>query len=222
MDILKNISFNPYDILFVIVVLVGFFVDYIKGFLYSVVSLFKVIGSAIVAGYVSDRFAYTLYERFLKDIIVNKVTEQLSDFRDGIIKSFGNDLIGRALNKYIQSFNADNDISQLSNVIVSEGIEKTVVNGFQLVLFLSVFIVLIILLSWLQGILVHTNDVPILGFLNRLLGGLLGVIISLILLYLISMFISILLKYNSTLLSQETILESSYFSILYKLNPFFE
>ena len=64
-DILDKI--NIYDVIFVVTVLVSFLISYKNGFLYSIVSLFKIIGSAIGAGYISKKYALYVYEKFFKD-----------------------------------------------------------------------------------------------------------------------------------------------------------
>ena len=213
---------NIYDVVFVVVILVSFLISYKNGLLYSIVSLFKVIGSAIGAGYISKKYALYIYERFFKDALISKVAQKLADFRDGLIKTFDQDIIGKAISEYLEKTALGSDLDKISETIVNDSVQNTVVSGFQIILFILVFIILIILISLLQNILLHTNDIPVLGFMNQLLGGILGALIGLIIIYLISMILSILVEYNVPYIYQKEIMSSYLFSILYKINPFFK
>ena len=219
-DILDKI--NIYDVIFVVTVLVSFLISYKNGFLYSIVSLFKIIGSAIGAGYISKKYALYVYEKFFKDALVSKVAQKLADFRDGIINSFGQDVLGKAISDYLNKTALGSDLDQISETIVNESVQNTVVSGFQIIIFIIVFLILIVLVSFLQNILLHTNDVPVLGFMNQLFGGVFGAFIGLIILYLLSMVLSILVEYNAPYIYQKEIMSSYLFSIIYKINPFFK
>ena len=135
-DILDKI--NIYDVIFVVTVLVSFLISYKNGFLYSIVSLFKVIGSAIGAGYISKKYALYVYEKFFKDALVSKVAQKLADFRDGIINSFGQDVLGKAISDYLNKTALGSDLDQISETIVNESVQNTVVSGFQIILFIIV------------------------------------------------------------------------------------
>ena len=216
-----SLEFNPYDILFVAVILVFFAYDFYKGFLYSVVSILKVGVSAWAGHYVSTRYAAYLYDQFMKEKLIEQVTEKLINFRDGLISSFGDDYIGRAISSYLKSSALGGDLSKTAESVVAEGLQETIVNGFQLILFVAVFVLLIIIISIIQGFLTQTNEIPLIGFVNRLLGGIFGALIGLFILMLIAMMCSVLLKYNISFIDQQEILSSRLFSILFKLNPFF-
>ena len=213
---------NIYDVIFVIVVFLSFVICYKNGLLYSVISFFKVIGSAIGAGYISRKYSSFLYEKFFKESLIDKVSQQLSDFRDGLINSFDDGVIGKAITDYLNKSALESDIDSISENIVNGTIQDTIVSGFQIIIFIITFILLVVLISWVQNILLHTNEVPILGFMNQLLGGVFGALISLILLYILSMILSILINYNVPYIYQRDILNSYLFSYIYKLNPFFK
>jgi hypothetical protein len=216
-----SLEFNPYDIMFVAVILVFIAYDFYKEFLYSVVSSLKVGVSAWAGHYVSTRYAAYLYDQFMKEKLIEQVTEKLINFRDGLISSFGDDYIGRAISSYLKSSALGGDLSKTAESVVAEGLQETIVNGFQLILFVAVFVLLIIIISIIQGFLTQTNEIPLIGFVNRLLGGIFGALIGLFILMLIAMMCSVLLKYNVSFIDQQEILSSRLFSILFKLNPFF-
>lgn len=220
-EFLSSLEVNIFDVIFVIIILVEFFIHYAKGFLYSVISLFKIIGSVLIAGYVSDRYASSIYDLYIEERLITKVAEKLADFKDGLISTFDEGILGEAISSYLSKHTFDDDINALSQTIVSENMENTILSGIQLILFLFVFILGIVILSSLQNLLLHTNEIPVLGFINRVLGGALGIIIGLLLIYLISMAISIILKYNNSVIPLDLLMESSLFSPLYKLNPFY-
>ena len=217
-----NSYFNIYDVIFVIILLVSFIISYRNGLLYSVFSFFKVIGSAIGAGYVSNKYATVLYDRFLKDKLVSSVAQKLSDFRDGIISSFDKDIIGKAITEYLSKTSLGGDVEKISEIIVDDGIQNTIVGGIQLFLFIVLFLVILILLTCVQNILLHTNDVPIIGFMNQFLGGVFGILIGLVILVIISMLISVFLDYNASFISKEAVMNSHLFSYIFKLNPFYK
>ena len=212
--------FNPYDILFITVLLLFFGYYFYKGFLYSIVGMLKVVGAAWAGHEVSSRFSQYLYDQFVHKKLVESVASKLIEFRDGLIDTFGDDFIGKAISSYLRKSPIGGDLTQAAETVVQDGLQETIVNGFQVLLFCLVFVLVILICSLLQNLLVHTNDIPVLGFFNRLLGGLLGVLMSVVILLLISMVISVLLKYNVSYLDQETILSSKLFSVIFKLNPF--
>lgn len=224
MDNMKNILelINLYDVIFVVIVFISFLICYKNGLLYSLVSFFKVIGSAIGAGYISKNYSLLIYERFFKDSLISKVAEELSNFRDGLVDSFDNNVIGKAISDYLSRSALGDDVEAISERIVNDTIQDTIVSGFQIVLFVLAFIVFVALISWVQNILLHTNDVPVLGFMNQMLGGLFGALIALIILFIIAMILNILINYNVPYLYRDDILNSYLFSYIYKLNPFYK
>ena len=211
---------NPYDILFLVVLLIFFGYYFYKGFLYSIVGMLKVVGAAWAGHEVSSRFFFFFYDQFVHKKLVESVASKLLEFRDGLIESFGDDFIGRAISSYLRNSQIGGDLSQAAETVVQDGLQETIVNGFHVLLFCLVFVLVVLVCSLLQNFLVHTNDIPVIGFFNRLLGGFLGVLISIIILFLISMVFSVLLKYNVSYLDQDAILASKLFSVIYKLNPF--
>lgn len=213
---------NLYDAIFVVVIFLFFIISYRNGLLYSVVSLFKVLGSAVLSGYISNRYSYNIYERFMKDSLIKKVSEKLSDFNNGLINTFGNDAIGKAISEYLGKTALGSDVNSISEMIIEGGLQDTIVGGIKLIIFVIVFLIMILILSWIQSILLHTNEVPVLGFLNRLLGGIFGVLMGIVILYIMSMLINVLLDYGASFLSEDDILSSHLFSYIYKLNPFFK
>ena len=213
---------NLYDAVFFIVIFLFFIISYRNGLLYSVVSLFKVLGSAVLSGYISNRYSYNIYERFMKDSLIKKVSEKLSDFNNGLINTFGNDAIGKAISEYLGKTALGSDVNSISEMIIEGGLQDTIVGGIKLIIFVIVFLIMILTLSWIQSILLHTNEVPVLGFLNRLLGGIFGVLMGIVILYIMSMLIYVLLDYGASFLSEDDILSSHLFSYIYKLNPFFK
>ncbi len=215
-------TINLYDVIFVIVVFFSFCICYKNGLLYSVVSFFKIIGSAIGAGYVSKNYAQILYDKFLKEALISKVSQQLGEFRDGLIDSFDNGVIGKAISEYLSKTALGSDLDSISKNIVNGSVQDTIVSGFQIIIFIITFIILVVLISFIQNILLHTNEVPILGFMNQLLGGIFGALISLVLLYILAMILNILSNYNVPYIYQDDILKSYLFSYIYKLNPFFK
>jgi len=224
MDNMKNILelINLYDVIFVVIVFISFLICYKNGLLYSLVSFFKVIGSAIGAGYISKNYSLLIYERFFKDSLISKVAEELSNFRDGLVDSFDNNVIGKAISDYLSRSALGDDVEAISERIVNDTIQDTIVSGFQIILFVLAFIVFVALISWVQNILLHTNDVPVLGFMNQMLGGLFGALIALIILFIIAMILNILINYNVPYLYRDDILNSYLFSYIYKLNPFYK
>ncbi|MBR3355143.1 MAG: CvpA family protein [Oscillospiraceae bacterium] len=221
---MKNILelINLYDVIFVVIVFISFLICYKNGLLYSLVSFFKVIGSAIGAGYISKNYSLLIYERFFKDSLISKVAEELSNFRDGLVDSFDNNVIGKAISDYLSRSALGDDVEAISERIVNDTIQDTIVSGFQIILFVLAFIVFVALISWVQNILLHTNDVPVLGFMNQMLGGLFGALIALIILFIIAMILNILINYNVPYLYRDDILNSYLFSYIYKLNPFYK
>lgn len=219
-DILGYI--NIYDAVFVIVILLSFIISFKNGLLYSVVSFFKVIGSAILSGYVGNRYSYLIYDKYLKSRLINTVAEKLEDFKDGLITSFGNDVIGKAISEYLSKTAIGNDLDNLSEKIIEEGVQSSIVGGIKLIIFVLVFLLSLLVFSWFQSILLHTNDVPVLGFVNQLFGGVFGALVGIVILYLISMLLSVFLDYNVSFVNREEITNSYLFSIIFRLNPLFK
>ena len=74
----------------------------------------------------------------------------------------------------------------------------------------------------LSGLLEGVNDLPLVGFPNQLLGGALGLVIGLLIMFILCSLISLILNiWQSPWMNKEVIESSFLFSRLFVLNPFY-
>lgn len=160
-------------ILFVVIRSVG------RGFVSSFIHLLGLAASCIVAALLSGRAAAWVYDGFLAE----KLQTAVSD----------------ALQQKLQTFVELLDrIDPTNTIITSAGdvLRTVMVALLTMVAFLIIFLLAMVIVKALARLTRNVNRVPVVGGVNRLLGGVLGAAEAFLLCYLIGMAVTVLITFS--------------------------
>lgn len=160
-------------ILFVVIRSVG------RGFVSSFIHLLGLAASCIVAALLSGRAAAWVYDGFLAE----KLQTAVSD----------------ALQQKLQTFVELLDrIDPTDTIITSarDALRTVMVALLTMVAFLIIFLLAMVIVKALARLTRNVNRVPVVGGVNRLLGGILGAAEAFLLCYLIGMAVTVLITFS--------------------------
>lgn len=160
-------------ILFVVIRSVG------RGFISSFIHLLGLAASCIVAALLSGRAAAWVYDGFLAE----KLQTAVSD----------------ALQQKLQTFVELLDRIDPTNTIITsagDALRTVMVALLTMVAFLIIFLLAMVIVKALARLTRNVNRVPVVGGVNRLLGGILGAAEAFLLCYLIGMAVTVLITFS--------------------------
>lgn len=205
-----------YDIVIVLMIVAVTSAAMKKGFAYTLVNF---------AGYIVSLFAAVIVSRPLTDTICSKLIEPslYARLADTVGKA-GND-IAAGINEFTNSLPAiAKNIFPLDSVSLSGGTESVIDTVSQSVImpvveniiyaisFIVVFSLLLFLVRRVADITKFVKYVPLVGFVNRILGGAMGVVKGLIIAYLLFCAVNIASVWfgDSVAILSKEVLDSSY------------
>ena len=205
--------------------------SYQRGFIDSLVTFVGYIVAIFAAFYLNKICASFVYDSFIKQSVVNNIQNIISS-QDAAVMSIA-EIAGAVLIK-LPSFIVSNSISALGGKenlissielksdgrtnrlapIMADTVVAPVVNAIlQIIFFLLIFAICVIIVKLVAQFLHGINRIPIIGTLNRILGGVLGLAKAAIAVLLLSLVISLLIMFFGDKIGwlNETLLESSFF-----------
>lgn len=181
------------DILIValFVVLVG--LAYKKGFISTIIDTFSVVISAIASHKLFEGVAESVYNLLIRDLVETRFTRVLDDISstlsvsekinamiDGLPQGavklaqvMGVDMTALSNSMNMSGGLSDDDLIKLAVDKIGHTI---MINVTEVVTFVVLFIVIALALKLLAGLFKKVNDIPLLGKFNALLGGVVGVV----------------------------------------------
>ncbi len=211
-----------YDLFLVAMLILFFFIFYKKGFVSSVVDVFGFVLAYLGGSYVSRLAATKIYDSLIKEKLTAYITEQVIKFQTGMSDVLSEGFLGKLFGSFIAEHSASANASELAEKFVSSSLEGNLINLVRIVVFLLVFILAILLFRLLGNVLEGVNELPLVGFPNQLLGGAMGLIIGLTIMFILCSLISLILGlWQSPWMNKEVIEQSFLFSKLFELNPFY-
>lgn len=211
-----------YDLFMIAFLILFFFIFYKKGFVASFVDVFGFVFAYLGGSYVSRLAATKIYDSMIKDKLVAYIAEQITKFQAGVSDAFSDGFLGTLFGTFINDHSVNTAAPELAENFVKHSLEGNVINLVRIVVFLLVFIIAIMLFKLLGNALEGVNGLPIVGFPNQVLGGAMGLIIGLTIMFILCSLISLILGlWQSPWMNKEVIEQSLLFSKLFELNPFY-
>jgi uncharacterized membrane protein required for colicin V production len=211
-----------YDLFFVVFLLLFFFIFYKKGFVGTFIKVFGLVIAFLAGNYLSNSLSKPIYDRFIKERLQEYVVQKILKLQSGVSDAFSNGIIGKLFGNFIKEQSLDTDAAELADRFINHSLESNCINVIRMVTFVLIFILALIILSLLSNVLEGVNELPIVGFPNQLLGGALGLIIGLVILFILCSIISLILGiWEAPWMNKEVIEGSFLFSKLFELNPFY-
>lgn len=180
-------------------VLVG--LAYKKGFISTVIDTFSVVISAIISHKIFEGVAEkaynilvrdlveTRFERVLDDISSNlsvsdKITAMIDGLPQGAVK------LAQIMGVNFSSLKASVTATNLSNdELIDLAVDKIghliMINITEVITFIVLFVLITICLKFVASIFKKANDIPLLGKFNALLGGVIGLVKALAIVYIV-------------------------------------
>lgn len=191
-----------YIIDILIVVLFVFLVSlaYKKGFISTIIDTFSVVISAIASHKLFEGVAESVYNLLIRDLVETRFTRVLDDISstlsvsekiNAMIDGLPQGAVKLAQIMGVDMTSLSNSMSTAGNLSDDELIKLAVdkightimINVTEVVTFIALFIVIALALKFLAGIFKKANDIPLLGKFNALLGGVVGVVKALAIVY---------------------------------------
>ncbi len=175
---------------------------YKKGFLSTVIDTFAVVISAIVSHRIFEDVAEKAYDLFVRDLVETRFTRVLDDISSGLSVSEKvsamieglpqgavklAELTGVNMSSINASMSAAGKLSndELIDLAVDKIGHTIMINITEFITFIVLFILITLALKFLASILKKANDIPLLGKFNALLGGVIGVVKALAVVYIV-------------------------------------
>ncbi len=182
---------------------------YKRGFVSTVISLIGLLLALVLASYLGLAAADYIYEDVVGDKIAQNV---IDDFRSDSSRDV-NDILPKYISNYFKnSGEKTNDVlsGNFALSAIKKAIKTPVTALITVVIFLILFIVFLLLFRWIAKLAGLINKIPVIGKLNSLLGGMLGIVKALLIVYLLCFILSksIMLTQNGIITADD--LKSSY------------
>ncbi len=193
-----------YIIDILIVVLFVFLVSlaFKKGFLSTIIDTFAVVISAIASHRLFEGVAESVYNLLVRDLVETRFTRVLDDISsslsisekitamiDGLPQGAVKlaQVMGVDMTSLSNSMNIAGGLSddELIKLAVDKIGHTIMINVTEVVTFIVLFIVITIALKLIAGIFKKANDIPLLGKFNAILGGVVGVVKALAIVYIV-------------------------------------
>lgn len=194
------------DIGVIVIIILTIIADYKRGFAKSVLGLVSNVASIFAAVYLGSYLSNLIYDNIIKDKIISDVTEKVSenstgavhttttttgmpDFLDYIFSLFGcsTDKVSTDVSKAVE-FHGNSVAKGVESVVAPL---VTAVLTFVLVIFL--FFIIRFILSRVCKLICNVMRLPVLSTVNKLFGGVFGILNGLVIVYFLSALIGILL-----------------------------
>lgn len=184
---------------------------YKKGFIRSVILVIGYVFSIFFAIYLSKILSVYLYDNFIRDLIIENIDKTIAANTGqisvaGIVpvvlsklpKIIINPIIGDSggmnhLNQLIID-QTDGSLTKLSQAIVDNIFSPIILQLMKVILCLIIFILCTIIVKIIAKMFKGIYAIPIIGPINSILGGLLGIVQAGIAYYLIALVISIIIS----------------------------
>lgn len=222
------------------IIVVLFFIYHIyfgskKGFFRALFGLCGNLISLAISNILSIISANYIYDNFICKVLTKNINSELQNGSKGFVSSMQEIL--NSLPNVLKTYLAQFDISSenLSNMLKMDiasasasiaSLMKPIVSGtIQIIVFIALFFVMRVLMSFLIKALNKTTKLPICSSLNSFLGSVLGFVQAFILLYIVCWILKFILILNPTselaiILSNVNIDSSYLFKYIYYFNPF--
>lgn len=206
-----------------------------KGFVKAAVLFFGFVIAAIAARLISVPLSEGIYNGLIKDSVAASINETIGETAGNIGESIGSavdalpGVIRNAAGFFLGGESAESIVSEsisekgltLAQSIESDIVAPAVTALLQTVLFLVLFFILSFLIKRFAFIGGLFNKIPLVGKVNMFLGGILGTLEGIIIVFLAAVFIyfALLIVGGNFPVSAEDIDNSYLFKFFYNKNP---
>lgn len=191
-----------FDIICALVIIITIIVCAWKGFLSSILSLAGTLVAVVAAFFISRAAAVPLFEALFRDRLVERTATSIESYGayslQELVDSISGlpDAVGQAiLSNFGNQYNFDTQSFAAS--VVDEVVAPMLIPVIAIGIFILLFILFRILVAILTKVFRGANRVPVLGAANRIFGGVAGLCIGLLYVFLIVMIVQVITLLSS-------------------------
>lgn len=170
-----------FDIVAVAVLIICFFIYSRKGLLTGIVSLVGTTLAILLAFFLAKQVSPTVFDNFFRTNLEEKtataIAEQsavnLEQLLSGVLPDF---IVKPIVEKFGQTI--DFGSTHVANQIVDQVIQPLVVPVITIIVFFLVFALSRVVLGLVGAFLTNVNRIPVLGGVNKTMGGVVGILIG--------------------------------------------
>lgn len=196
-----------------------------KGFLRTVVAVICYAAAAILAKVLSPAIAVWLYNNYIGEIVRGVVFESVEQSLQQGANAAGNLIVAlpgwlqMAAGPYLPDKNVeipaiqlDNTTKQIIGGVVDSALIQPITWLMTAVLFLFLFSLMAVLVRMIARLFDGINKLPVVGTVNTILGGIIGVLQGAVVLLVVSAVLNLLIFFTSNTLwwMNESVLDSTY------------
>lgn len=176
-------TLNIIDIIIIALSAVLIITGYFRGLLLSVVGIFRFVVAVPLSFFVSDNYASTVYDGFVRSYAVDRISERISNV--GSVEGFMSELsssssiVGSFIKQGLGSLSLDSLTSErAAAMIVDNLLESSIITIIKVALFVLTMLAFYVITALIILIIKHFSkkDKTPLKTANRLLGGLFGAV----------------------------------------------
>ncbi len=210
------------DLILILIVVVCFFRNYHRGFLSALLGIVAVVASLLLALWVSNKVAEPIYETFVRSKLIASVSQNIEDGGGSTIANITGS-IGALLggNEADIANGTADQIAAAAEKIVDGTMQNGIISAIRVVVLLIVYLLAFAILRWIEKSMRKVNKVPLVGGINKVAGGVLGLCIGgfYAILYVSVCALIINLSLNTlTWLNADIIAQTKLVSLLYPYN----
>lgn len=213
------------DLMVVALIIVGFIIGWRRGFISELLRIVGFAVSLVAAWILSSSVTGWIYEKFVKAKIVGEVSETITNTVSGNAVSGGSfwEKLGD-LGSEIASYATitPEEASKLGESFVNNSLAAPVQAIIRTIVFVILFVVFLLIIKLISRLFKGLNHLPVVGTLNRVLGGILGLAEGAVICYIFVAIAALTVKITGDellWLNSDLINDSRLFSLLYNFNP---
>ncbi len=206
-----------------------------KGFISTLIETFSFLISAFAASKLSPVVSGWAYDAFVRDTVEKRFNDVLSEAASGMsMQAKADELLSNipegmlnlaeltdfdtaALTSSVSAQAATND--QLIQNLIDNVVYNVVTAVSQAVVFILLFIVFIIALSFISKLFKKVNKIPLIGKVNEILGGVIGVVKAVVVVFVACTVLYIVVGVMDENAFVEAVINSKIYSFICEYNP---
>ncbi len=206
------------DVIVAALAVICFIVGWKRGLISTLLGLAGFAIALLGSWWASGKLAAVIYDRFMKDKLVDALSQKIAN---DAVESGTWGVLNGFINKILTGA-AGESTGAASETIVDGMLAEPATALVRAILFIVLFLVLLLVVKLIARAFKGLNKVPVIGGVNRIGGGVIGLAEGLLFCYLVVAVVAIIVTLTADSLgwlNTGVIGESRLFSLLYNFNP---
>ena len=191
------------DIVILAVALITMLVGINRGFLSSLISFIGLVLAIVVSAFIASILSEIIFNGLLRDSLTSAVEEKLieSTNPNDLVDSLSSGVLGILVgifglkDELLMFFS---EMSDKSSVVAGDIVSMVIKPPLIMLIRLFTFIIFMFILKWLISLIarkiISVNEIPMIGSVNKLLGGLFGILRGLVLCFIVVAVLAFVVK----------------------------